>query len=143
MIVPDVNLLLYAHLAAFGEHVKARTWWEGALNGTTAIGLGAPALFGFVRLATNRRVHDPAMSVEAALAHVESWLARPQVQLLLPGPQHLQLSFALLRRLGAAANLTTDVQLAALAIEHRADLHSNDADFGRFPGLRWVNPLAK
>ena len=41
-----------------------------------------------------------------------------------------------------AANLTTDAQLAALAIEHQGELHSNDADFGRFPRLRWVNPLA-
>jgi toxin-antitoxin system PIN domain toxin len=141
VIVPDVNLVLYAHLAAFREHGRVRVWWEGALNGTTAIGIAGPVLFGFVRLATNRRVHDPAMSVEAALAHVESWLARPHVQVLLPGPRHLQLAFALLRRVGAAANLTTDVQIAALALEHRAELHSNDADFGRFPGLRWVNPL--
>ena len=35
MIIPDVNLLLYAHLAAFREHAKAKTWWERALNGTT------------------------------------------------------------------------------------------------------------
>ena len=142
MIVPDVNLLVYAHLAAFHEHAKAKVWWEGALNGTTPVGIAAPALFGFVRLATHRRVHEPPMSVEVALGHVESWLARPHVQLLLPGPRHLQLAFQLLRKLGAAANLTTDVQLAALALEHRAELASNDADFGRFPGLRWVNPLA-
>ena len=42
---------------------------------------------------------------------------------------------------GVAGSLTTDTHLAALAIEHRAELHSNDADFGRFPGLRWHNPL--
>jgi toxin-antitoxin system PIN domain toxin len=142
VIVPDVNLLLYAHLAAFREHAKARAWWERALNGRTPVGICAPAIFGFVRLATNRRVHEPPMSVATALGHVESWLARSHVQFLLPGPRHLQLAFELLRGLGAAANLTTDVQLAALALEHRAELHSNDRDFGRFDGLRWVNPLA-
>ncbi len=142
MIIPDVNLLLYAHIAAFREHARSKVWWERALNGATPIGLAAPALFGFVRLATNRRVHDPPMSVDAALAHVEGWLARQHVQFLVPGPRHLQIAFALLRRLGAAANLTTDVQLAALALEQRAELHSNDADFGRFSGLRWSNPLA-
>jgi predicted nucleic acid-binding protein len=47
----------------------------------------------------------------------------------------------LLRQLGAARNLTTDVQLAAHAIENQAQLMSNDTDFERFPGLRWVNPL--
>jgi toxin-antitoxin system PIN domain toxin len=141
VIVPDVNLLLYAHLAAFREHPRAKVWWERALNGRTAIGIAAPALFGFVRLATNRRVHEPPMSVGAALGHVESWLERPHVQFLQPGSRHLEISFELLRRLGAAANLTTDIQLAALALEHGAELHSNDADFGRFPGLRWVNPI--
>ncbi|HVU51966.1 MAG TPA: type II toxin-antitoxin system VapC family toxin [Polyangia bacterium] len=141
MIVPDVNLLLYAHLAAFREHAKAKAWWERTLNGTTAVGVGLPALFGFVRLATNRRVHEPPLSVEAALGHVDAWLERPHVQVLSPGPRHLELAFGLLRRAGAAANLTTDVQLAALALEHRAELHSNDGDFGRFAGLRWVNPL--
>jgi predicted nucleic acid-binding protein len=53
----------------------------------------------------------------------------------------LQLAFSLLRRLGAAANLTTDVQLAALALEHGAELYSRDADFRRFAGLRWIDPL--
>jgi toxin-antitoxin system PIN domain toxin len=141
VIVPDVNLLLYAHLSAFREHAAAKAWWERRLNGTTTVGIAAPALFGFIRLATNRRIHEPAMTVEAALVYVEGWLGRPHVQLLLPGPRHLEIAFGLLRRLGAAANLTTDVQLAALALEHRAELHSNDADFRRFAGLRWVNPL--
>ena len=142
MIVPDVNLLLYAHVSAFAEHAKARAWWEGLLNGRTEVGIGGPALFGFLRLATNRRVLDPPMSVEEALTRIETWWRRPHVRVLHPGPRHLELAFGLLRRLGTAADLTTDAQLAALAIEHQAEVHSNDADFGRFPQLRWVNPLA-
>ena len=67
---------------------------------------------------------------------------RPCVRFLAPGPRHLEIAFRLLRHLGTAANLTTDAQLAALAIEHQAELHSSDADFGRFPELRWRNPLA-
>ncbi len=141
MIVPDVNLVLYAHLDAFPEHARARKWWEGLLNGRTDVGIGAPVLFGFLRLATDRRVLVEPMSVEDALAAVETWLALHHVRVLHPGPRHLEIAFALLRRLGTAANLTTDTQLAALAIEHQAELHSNDTDFGRFPQLRWVNPL--
>jgi hypothetical protein len=73
---------------------------------------------------------------------LESWYERPQVHVLDPGTRHLVLLGSLLKGLGVAANLTTDAHLAALAIEHGCELHSNDADFGRFPGLRWVNPIA-
>jgi uncharacterized protein len=141
MIVPDVNLVLYAHVEAFAQHRQARAWWEGLLNGRTEVGIGSPVLFGFLRLATNRRVLDTPMSVEDALANVERWLRRRHVRVLNPGPRHLEVACGLLRRLGTAANLTSDAQLAALAIEHQGELHSNDADFGRFPQLRWVNPL--
>ena len=47
----------------------------------------------------------------------------------------------LLQDVGSAGNLTTDAHLAALAIENGAELCSTDADFARFPHLRWVNPL--
>ncbi len=141
MIVPDVNLLLYAHFTAYAEHPPARHWWEGLLNGDEPVGIALPALFGFVRLATSARVFDPPLAVEAALTHVEDWLARPHVMLVQPGSRYLEIVFRLLRKAGTAANLATDAQLAALAIENQAELHSNDADFGRFDGLRWVNPL--
>jgi toxin-antitoxin system PIN domain toxin len=141
VIVPDVNLLLYAHVSGFAEHARARRWWEDLLNGDTEVGLGGPGLFGFVRLATNPRVFVRPLGVGEALAHVEEWLSRPHVRFALPGPRHLEIAFGLLRALGATGNLTTDAQLAALAMEHQGELHSNDTDFGRFPGLRWVNPL--
>lgn len=141
MIVPDVNLLLYAAVDAFPEHAAARAWWEAQLNGEAEIGLAGPVLFGFVRIATNPRVLHPPLPVDDCLAQVESWLERPQIDFLLPGPRHIEIAFRLMRQLGAAGNLTTDVQLAALAIEYQAELHSNDADFGRFPQLRWINPL--
>lgn len=141
MIVPDINLLLYAHVTGFPEHRRARPWWEALMNGTTEVGIAAPALFGFVRLATNPRVFDRPMSVDGVLTVVERWLARTHVRFLLPGPQHLDIAFRLLRTLGTAGNLTTDVQLAALAIEYQAELHSCDTDFRRFAQLRWRDPL--
>ena len=142
MIVPDINLLLYAHVSGFAEHAQARRWWEELLNGRTQVGLTSPVLFGFIRLGTNHRILDRPMAVDRALGLVETWLGRPNVQFLLPGPRHLEIAFNLLRGLGTAGNLTTDIQVAALAIEHQAELHSNDSDFERFPELRWINPLA-
>ena len=142
MIVPDVNVLLYAEIAAFPEHAKAKRWWEKLLGGSEEVGLPLPALFGFVRITTNPRVFTPALDVDAALVVVEAWLAQPNVRVLAPGPRHLEIAFRLLRGLGTAGNLTTDVQLAAYAIENVATLCSNDSDFARFGGLAWSNPLA-
>lgn len=142
MIVVDVNLLLYAVISGFPRHREARTWFESALNGSGEIGLAAPAIFGFLRLSTNPRVMTSPMTAETAVAYVQGWLERPNVSFLVPGPRHLDIAFALLRDMGTAGNLTTDVQLAAYALERDAELCSNDADFGRFPELRWVDPLA-
>lgn len=141
MIVPDVNLLLYAEIAAFPEHDAARSWWEGVMNGERQVGIAPPALFGFLRLATNRRVLTEPLPVEDAIARVRRWLERPHAVLLVPGTRHLETAFRLLRALGAGANLTTDVQIAAYAVDYNGEVFSNDADFGRFEGVGWVNPL--
>jgi uncharacterized protein len=141
VIVPDVNLLLYAEIDAHPLHARARRWWEEGLSGDRAIGLAPVCLFGFIRLATNRRVFTEPMPVSDAINRIEAWLARPHVTALVPGRTHLEIAFGLLRRLGTGANLTTDVQIAAHAIEVNGELHSNDGDFARFEGLRWVNPL--
>ena len=142
MIVPDVNLLLYANITDFKDHAAAKRWWERVVT-AEEVGLTSPAVYGFVRLATNPRIFDPPMSVDDALSRVERWLERTSVHFLLPGPRHLEIAFGLLRNIGTAGNLTTDVQLAAFALEYQAELHSNDSDFARFPGLRWFNPLEK
>lgn len=112
------------------------------MNGETAVGIAPPALYGFVRIVTNRRVFNPPMAVATAIDHVTSWLERPHVKFMHPGPRHLEIAFGLLRQAGTAANLTTDAQLASFAIEYQGELHSADTDFGRFPGLRWIDPLS-
>lgn len=141
MIVPDVNLLLYAVISGFPQHVRAHAWWERTINSNTRVGLTQPALFGFLRIATNARVLQSPLAVNDAIDYVHDWLGQPNVDLLAPGPSHLTIALGLLQDIGTAGNLTTDVQLAAYAIEHQGEMYSNDTDFGRFPNLKWVNPL--
>lgn len=76
-----------------------------------------------------------------AAGHIRSWLAQPNVELILPGDGHTERVLDLLQQTGTAGNLVTDAQLAALAIEQQAILHTADADFLRFPGVRWFNPI--
>jgi toxin-antitoxin system PIN domain toxin len=142
VIVPDMNMLLYAHVDAFPHHEAAKTWWEGLLNSDRQVGLASVVIFGFIRIGTNRRVFTEPLSVADAIAHTRGWLAQPNVTALVPGTRHLEIAFRLLEQQGTASNLTTDAQLAAHAIEHGGEVHSNDGDFGRFEGLRWANPLA-
>jgi toxin-antitoxin system PIN domain toxin len=143
VIVPDVNLLLYAEIDAYAVHAAARRWWEDLLNGDRAVGIAPVCLFGFLRIATNRRVFVEPLAMDDAIGRVREWLEQPNVSCIVPGARHLEIALGLLTQLGAAGNLTTDVQLASHALEHNGELHSNDSDFARFEGLRWINPLAR
>jgi toxin-antitoxin system PIN domain toxin len=141
MIVPDVNLLLYAEIDAFPLHPRARRWWESALNGERQVGIAPVCLFGFLRIATNRRVLTDPLPADDAIERVQRWLERPHVVLLVPGTRHLETAFRLLRSLGTGGNLTTDVQIAAHAVDCNGEVFSNDRDFGRFEGVPWIDPL--
>lgn len=142
MILPDINLLIYAYNSDAPDHPRARTWWESCLSEQEPVGLPWVVMLGYVRLTTSRSVLVEPFSPAEVLGHLRSWLERPQVQILAPGPRHLDLLENLAEEAGTAGVLTTDLHLAALAIEVQAELHSNDGDFERFSGLRWVDPLA-
>jgi hypothetical protein len=141
VIVPDINLIVHAHNLESRDHAAARGWWEDCLNGREPVGLAWAVLLGFIRLTTSRQVLTQPLTAQEACAHVRVWLGQPPVAVLHPGERHPEILFGLLDALGTAANLTTDAHLAALAIEHQAELHSTDADFARFSGLNWRNPL--
>ena len=141
MIVPDTNLLVYAYNKQALRHEPARAWWERILNGNTPIGLPWITSSGFIRIMTHRRITAEPLSPDHAVDLVRSWLDQPNVVILQPGPKFAGLFLGYLEKLGVAGNLTTDAQLAALAVENQAELHSNDTDFSRFDGLRWRNPL--
>lgn len=142
MLVPDVNVLVYATITALPQHGPARRFWEQTLNGDEPVGLTHVVIFGFLRIVTNRRIFSPPLAVEAAVAIVEEWLSLPVVRLLNPSRQELAIALDLLRRQGTAANLTTDAQIAAAALSQDATVVSNDADFKRFAGLRVRSPVS-
>jgi toxin-antitoxin system PIN domain toxin len=137
----DVNLLLYAVGSDSPHHDAARTWLEESLSGTETFAFGWSTLIAFVRLSTHPQVFKSPLSVSEAFDHVDEWLEQPVVTVIAPTDRHPQLLRELLEPLGTAGNLTTDAHLAALSIEHGAELCSADADFSRFPRVRWVNPL--
>jgi hypothetical protein len=96
---------------------------------------------GFVRITTHPKVFERPLFVDVALNRVEEWLTLPHVHLINPPQNHFRTWASLLKQLGTAGNLSTDAHLAALAIERGLTLHTSDADFSRFTGLKWINPL--
>ena len=143
MIVPDVNLLVYAHSRKGPWHDEARDWWEGLLNGGMRVGIPWMVAAGFVRIVTNPKVMSPPVPARDAVERVEEWFEVPGVSPVNPGPDHLIHFKRLLETCASAGRLATDAHIAAIAIEFQAEVHSNDGDFGRFPGLRWRNPIRR
>jgi toxin-antitoxin system PIN domain toxin len=141
MILPDVNLLVYAYNAADPRHERAREWWETSVNGKVPVALAWITVTGFIRLMTHPRFLVNPMTVPDTTRRVRNWLDHPNLIVIEPGQRFAQLFLRAIEDVGTAGNLTTDAHLAALAIEHQAELHSNDVDFARFSGLRWKNPL--
>lgn len=141
MILPDINLVIYAYYEDSPFHVHARAWWERCLSGTEPVGIAWVVVLGFVRLMSNRRMLARPLPASEAARRCRSWLLQPNVRTVLPGPTHMDILSGLLSG-PMGPNLITDAHLAALAIEHQAELHSNDGDFARFSGLIWRNPIA-
>jgi toxin-antitoxin system PIN domain toxin len=142
VILVDANLLVYAANTAAPEHASARTWLDARLNETARVGLPWPSLLAFVRLTTNPLVLSKPVSTFDAWRQVQEWLACEPAWIPVPGDEHARLLGELLQLEWMTSRLVPDAHLAALAIEHGLTCCSTDADFSRFPRLKWENPLA-
>lgn len=141
MKLPDLNLLIYAVDRRSPSHKATVRWWNDLLSGNETVAFSWTVLLGFVRLTTNPSVMVSTLSPGEALDYVDRWLAVPVTTVIEPTSDHARVLRDLLLDVGTGGNLVSDAHLAALAIEHGAELCSADRDFGRFPGLRWTNPL--
>ena len=141
MILVDANLLLYAEDQLSPHHEAACLWWDAQLSGSSPVCLCWTVLGAFIRIGTNPRVFEHPLSLDQALARVQSWLDQPCTRIVQPTERHWTVFRKMLTDGQAVANLVTDAHLAALALEHGCELMSTDSDFARFRGIRWRNPL--
>jgi len=131
MLVPDVNVLIYAHRTdSCDDHEAYASWLTKVATG-------------LVRIVTNPRIFRRPSTLDDVFAFVNELTARPNARVIHPGPRHLEIFEDLCRRSGATAKLAADAQHAAVAIEHGCTLITTDSDFDRFPGLRWRHPMRK
>lgn len=144
MILPDLNILLYAYDADSPFHEGAKLWLEELLSGSETVALSWHTIVGFLRIGTNPRVFKVPLTIAEAIEIVEEWLACPSVKITLPTTRHWEILQDMLITGQAAGNLISDAHLAALAIENGAFLATTDKDFARFGNrLKTVNPLIK
>jgi toxin-antitoxin system PIN domain toxin len=142
MLLPDVNILVYAHREDAPDHVCYRQWLEDVVNSDEAYGTADMVLAGFLRVVTHPRVFNPPSTLEAAMAFADVVRMQPNCVMIAPGARHWDIFARLCRSAGARGNLVPDAYLAALAIESGSEWVTTDRDYSRFPGLRWRHPLA-
>ena len=142
MLLPDVNVLIYAHVRdSIPEHAEYAAWLTRLATGPEPFALSVLVLSGFIRVATNPRIFDQPSTLDRSFAFVSSLLERPTARIVGPGPDHLDIFEALCRESRATGKLVADAQHAAVAIENGCTMVSTDSDFSRFPRLRWQHPL--
>ena len=142
MILPDVNVLVYAHNELAEDHPRFKAWLRDLTNGNEAFGMSDLVLSGFLRIVTNPSVFNPPSSTDDALAFAQRIRERPNCVPVAPGPRHWDIFTNLCRTARARGNLVPDAYLAALAIESGSEWITTDGDYARFPGLRWRHPFA-
>jgi toxin-antitoxin system PIN domain toxin len=141
MILPDVNVLVYAHREDAQNHAAYRLWLENVINGDQAYGIADIVLSGFLRVVTHPRVFNPPSTIEQALTFAKEVRNRPNCVVIRPGPRHWTIFEGLCKTANVKGNLVPDAYLAALAIESGSTWITTDRDYSRFSQLDWQHPL--
>lgn len=141
MILPDVNVLIYAFRSDSVDHLKYKDWVESVLNGPAAYGVAPQVLSGVVRICTHPRVFHRPSSRTDAFSFCATLLEQPNATVTVPGVRHWSIFKDLCVDAKATGNLVQDAWFAALAIESGCEWITTDRDYARFPGLSWREPF--
>jgi toxin-antitoxin system PIN domain toxin len=141
VVLPDANVLIYAHRKDTGHHEAARRWVETVLRSDRAYGVSELVLSAFIRIVTHPRIFNPPSPLDAALAFADEIVTPAHAVRIAPGPRHWDIFTSLCREANVKGNLVADALLAAIAIESGCEWISTDGDYARFPGLVWTRPF--
>lgn len=136
MKVVDANVLIYAVNADSPQHRTARDWLDHALSGEQTVGFTWLVLLAFTRITTHAGIFARPLTTTEAFDVTEGWLSHPGAVVVEPTHRHPAVLRGILEPLGTAGNLVNDAHLAAIAVEHGAEVVTFDADFTRFAGVK-------
>jgi toxin-antitoxin system PIN domain toxin len=140
VILPDVNVLIYAFRQDVTEHAICRPWLENAIYGESAFAISSMTLSALVRVTTNGRSYRSPSTIEEAFRVCDFLIAQPNCRLLEPGDRHWQIFKRLCSESDIRGSDVSDAWFAALAIEWGCEWITFDRGFARFPGLKWSMP---
>jgi len=140
VILPDVNVLVYAFRSDSTEHDRCHDWLEAVVNGPEAYGMSPQVLCSMIRVCTHPRIYARPSRFEDARAFARLLLEQPNATVIQPGDRHWSIFEGLCTRAAAAGNRVQDAWFAALAIESGCEWITLDRDYARFDGLRWRLP---
>jgi uncharacterized protein len=141
LILPDVNVLIYAFRADVVDHGKYKAWLEETINAAASYGLSPQVLAGVVRICTHKKIFVQPNSAGEVFKFCRTLLDQPNAVLVEPGERHWSIFESLCAKSAAVGNLVQDAWFAALAIESGCEWISSDRDFSRFDELRWRTPF--
>jgi hypothetical protein len=142
MILPDVNVLIYAFRKEVPQYTVCRNWLDGVVLGDERFGLSPLTLAAVIRVTTNPRSYPYPSSFEAAFGFCEDLLGQPHCQVVEPRERHWEIFKRLCIETNTKGSTVTDAWYAALAIEWGCEWITLDRDYARFPSLRWKLPTA-
>ena len=142
MILPDVNVLIYAFRRDAADHSRYRRWLLEVSEADESFAVSELVLSGLIRIVTNPRAFRQPSELDEALAFAAALLDRPNCVVVSPGIRHWDIFARLCGESGARGPLVPDAYFAALAIEAGCEWITTDRDYARFKGLRWRHPLA-
>jgi uncharacterized protein len=141
LILPDVNVLIYAFRTDSADHRQYKQWLESVINGPTAYGIAPQVLASVVRICTHPRIYARPSSRTVVFDFCRALLEQPNSTVTAPGARHWSIFENLCAKAKAGGNLVQDAWFAALAIESGCEWITTDRDYARFPGLSWREPL--
>ena len=143
MILPDVNVLIYAFREEVPQHAVCRSWLHQVVLGNARFGLSRMALSGLIRITTDHRIFNTPSTLEDAFGFCDDLLRQPHCQFVEPGERHWDIFNRLSLQTGTRGRRVSDTWYAALAIEWDCEWITFDRDYARFPDLKWSVPQAR
>jgi hypothetical protein len=142
VILPEVNVLVYAFRREAERHEDYAGWLSGLLSGPEEPAYTEATLTGFLRIVTNPRIMAAPAPLPHALRFTDVLRTAPRARLLTAQRATWdQLAEWAAGDRGLRGNLVPDAWLAALARTHGARLATADRGFARYPGVDWFVPV--